>query len=74
MSADRKFVALSLHPWTDLSVGRSRGAASALNVTRGPQGSIGFLIVYPSREAAEAAEPGADVIEIGPRGPQEGRN
>lgn len=62
----RKFVALSVHPWADLEVGRVTSAKLRARITEGP--GVGFLIAYASREEAEAAEPGAEILEVAPCG------
>lgn len=66
MTPDRKFVTLAVHPWADLEVNRVTSAQLRARITEGP--GIGFLIAYGSREEAEAAEPGAEIIEVAPCG------
>lgn len=72
MTSDRKFVALAFHPWTHLEAGaRLSGAPSPwsanllpLPVKPGAGLGIGFLTVYPTRQEAEEANPGVEVLEI----------
>lgn len=64
MTSDRKFVALAVHRWSDLEV--NRAGNGRVRLIKGP--GVGFLIAYASREEAEAAEPGAEIIEVAPCG------
>lgn len=66
MTPDRKFVALSVHSWADLNISYGPGFLTDAHVSKGP--GLGFLIVYATREEAEAAEPRAEIIEVAPCG------
>lgn len=61
MSSSRYFVAFHFCLWSRADTNLNLPLAERMD-----DGSVGFLPVYETREEAEAANPGARVLEIAP--------
>ena len=60
---DPLYLVLSLTLWEALTVSLVPGLAGPFGVQM-PDGSVGYVPVYATKEAAEAAQPGKQVIMI----------